>query len=147
YRCELCYAASPQCRQCVVDSHVHVPFHWISEWNGRHFVRHELADLGLIMGLEHQSHLCTQKPAGQTATEFMVIDVTGVHRCMLMWCYCGCRPQIEQLMLAGLFPATVEDPSHISTAFTFHVLRDFHVHSLSSKKSAYDYYDSLSRLT
>jgi hypothetical protein len=33
------------------------------------------------------------------------------------------------------------------TAFTFAVLNDFHIHSLTSKKSALDYVDALQKLT
>ncbi|KAF8582493.1 hypothetical protein K439DRAFT_1351087, partial [Ramaria rubella] len=50
-----------------------------------------------------------------------------------------------QLLHVGLFPATVEDKFRIPTSFTFGVLREFHIESLSSKISAYDYYDSLCR--
>jgi hypothetical protein len=49
-----------------------------------------------------------------------------------------------QLIRAGLFPATMDQPD---TAFTFMVLNDFHVHTLALKKSAYDHFTALKKLT
>ena len=51
---------------------------------------------------------------------------------------------MQQLLRAQLFPATVDQPT---TAFTFNVLREYHVHSLESKQSAYSYMGALRRLT
>lgn len=47
-------------------------------------------------------------------------------------------------MRARLFPATTQDPR---TAFSFAVLKQFHLHNLESKKAAYDYLGALRRLT
>ncbi|KIM35704.1 hypothetical protein M413DRAFT_51930, partial [Hebeloma cylindrosporum] len=47
-------------------------------------------------------------------------------------------------MRARLFPATMTQPT---TAFTFRVLQQFHIHHLVSKESAYDFVGSLRRLT
>ncbi|KAG5635468.1 hypothetical protein H0H81_011141 [Sphagnurus paluster] len=44
----------------------------------------------------------------------------------------------------GLFPATVRRPT---TAFTFQVLKQFHLHHLESKESTYDFIGALRRLT
>jgi hypothetical protein len=43
-----------------------------------------------------------------------------------------------------LFPATFEQPQ---TAFTFTAMKQFHVHALASKKSAYDYVKALCQLS
>ena len=51
---------------------------------------------------------------------------------------------MQQLLRSQLFPATVDQPT---TAFTFNVLREYHIHSLESKKSAYSYMGALRRLT
>jgi hypothetical protein len=51
---------------------------------------------------------------------------------------------MQQLLRFHLFPATTEQPT---TAFTFVVLREYHVHSLESKKSGYSYMRALCRLT
>lgn len=47
-------------------------------------------------------------------------------------------------MRARLFPATTQDPR---TAFSFAILKQFHLHNLESKKAAYDYLGALRRLT
>jgi hypothetical protein len=49
-----------------------------------------------------------------------------------------------QLIGARLFPSTLDSPA---TVFTFRVLKEFHSLSLSSKASAYDYYDVLKKHT
>jgi hypothetical protein len=49
-----------------------------------------------------------------------------------------------QLMKAGFFPGTVKDPR---TAFSFEMLRRFHIASLESKEAACNYVASLRRLT
>jgi CxC2 like cysteine cluster associated with KDZ transposases len=41
-------------------------------------------------------------------------------------------------------PATVDTPE---TVFTFKMLKDFHAHTLASKKSTYDHYTALQKLT
>ncbi|KAJ7777666.1 hypothetical protein DFH07DRAFT_951315 [Mycena maculata] len=50
----------------------------------------------------------------------------------------------EQLVAVRLFPASWKRPE---TVFTSSVLRQFHIHSLTSKKSAYDYVRALAKLT
>jgi hypothetical protein len=52
--------------------------------------------------------------------------------------------KLDQLLEAGLFPASVKQPS---LAFTFNVLKDFHLHTLKSKKSAYDSISALHQQT
>ncbi|KAJ6550379.1 hypothetical protein DFH09DRAFT_1501297 [Mycena vulgaris] len=50
----------------------------------------------------------------------------------------------KQLLAVRLFPATFKQPQ---TAFTFTVLKQFHIQSLASKKSAYEYVEALCKLT
>jgi len=47
-------------------------------------------------------------------------------------------------MRAELFPATMNQPT---TAFTFRVLRQFHLHHLEGKESAYDFIGALRRMS
>jgi hypothetical protein len=61
--------------------------------------------------------------------------------------YCTCilsATKPLQLIAAVLFPTTIEHPD---TAFTFAVLNYFHVHTLASKKSAYDHFVALKKHT
>ncbi|KAA1478764.1 hypothetical protein DENSPDRAFT_788385, partial [Dentipellis sp. KUC8613] len=49
----------------------------------------------------------------------ILVDTSGVHRLWVEECECEDRqPVHQQLMMAGLFPATFKDPR---TAFTFQV--------------------------
>jgi hypothetical protein len=56
-----------------------------------------------------------------------IIDRSGVHEIGVRWC-CPNAPESDmQLMAAGLFPATFQNPK---TAFTFQVLEEFHLDNL-----------------
>jgi hypothetical protein len=65
-----------------------------------------------------------------------VVEDNGFHEMKVNFCACP-RPDDtspthwEQLLQVRLFPATWVQPE---TAFTFNVMRQFHVHSLASKK-------------
>ncbi|KAK7016791.1 hypothetical protein VNI00_018800 [Paramarasmius palmivorus] len=50
----------------------------------------------------------------------------------------------EQLLQFSLFPATVD---RIETVVSFQLLDDFYLHTLTSKKAAFDYFDALQRKT
>jgi hypothetical protein len=76
---------------------------------------------------------------------FTVVHTNGVHATRVRICGCsGAADKLSQLMHSQLFPATSQDPK---TAFTFSVLKDFHMHNLQSKCGAFDYMLSLRRLT
>ena len=47
-------------------------------------------------------------------------------------------------MRAQLFPATIAQPT---MAFTFRVLRQFHIHHLEGKESVHDFIGALRRLS
>lgn len=74
-----------------------------------------------------------------------VIDRSGVHEIGVRWCCCREAPGRDiQLMMAGLFPATIREPK---TAFTFQVLGDFHLDNLECKTTPSQYFSRLRRLT
>jgi hypothetical protein len=76
---------------------------------------------------------------------FTVVDTNGVHATRLGVCGClGAGTKVEQLMQARLFPATTHDTR---TAFTFRVLKEFHLHNLESKRAAYDFLGAIQHLT
>jgi hypothetical protein len=80
--------------------------------------------------------------------EFTIADHNGFHIRQLQFCRCR-HPEkddkdYEQLLAVRLFPATF---THPQTAFTFTVMKQFHIHTLASKKSAYDYVKALCMLT
>lgn len=76
---------------------------------------------------------------------FTIVDCNGIHSTWVRFCYCKGNPdRVKQLMLLGLFPATVSWPE---TAFTFHMLKQFQIVCFQGKISAYDFIDSLMGLT
>ncbi|KAA1479544.1 hypothetical protein DENSPDRAFT_743719, partial [Dentipellis sp. KUC8613] len=75
----------------------------------------------------------------------VLVDTSGIHDLYVEVCECPDSQSIHaQLMMAGLFPATLRDPR---TAFTFSVLDDYRLENLQCKTSAYHYYGKLRRIT
>ncbi|KAF8572536.1 hypothetical protein K439DRAFT_1378318, partial [Ramaria rubella] len=118
----------------------------VKEWTGQMFTHHDLSELGLVISLGNHGAIYHHVPTGVEPTCMTVVHTMGIHWNRIHWCHCSpLVPPLHQLLHVGLFPATVEDKFRIPTSFTFGVLREFHIESLSSKISAYDYYDSLCR--
>jgi hypothetical protein len=74
-----------------------------------------------------------------------IIDRSGIHEIGVQW-YC-CSNALEcnmQLMTAGLFPATFQNPK---IAFTFCALEEFHLDNLECKTTPSQFISHLRRLT
>ncbi|EJU00647.1 hypothetical protein DACRYDRAFT_53864, partial [Dacryopinax primogenitus] len=143
-RCRDCFQAPPLWGSCQVTSHVHNPFHWTEVWQGKFYAHQSLHDLGLLICLRHNSTAC---PASlrPPSTPFVVIHANGIHNILPGFCQCPRGPNHHiQLLCANLFPATFDNPK---TAFSFTIMKDFHLHRLCLKKSTYDYYAKLVRQT
>ncbi|KAJ3520759.1 hypothetical protein NMY22_g12606 [Coprinellus aureogranulatus] len=114
-------------------------------WDSGFFRPVSLKDLGLHLYLGHCGARCPNLSSTSSARPLVLVDTNGFHHVALHFCKCdGAPEEFIQLMRARLFPATVIQPS---TAFSFDVLENFHNHTLTSKKSVYDYHDALTRLT
>jgi hypothetical protein len=73
------------------------------------------------------------------------IDRSGVYEIGVRWCCCSNAPKCDmQLMAAGLSPATFRNPK---TAFTFRVLKEFHLDNLECKTTPGQFTSHLRRLT
>ena len=73
------------------------------------------------------------------------VHMNGFHKISIHFCYCeGAASQAIQLSNRGYFPGTMVQPG---TIYSFGVLENFHAHTLSSKKSLYDYHDALVKMT
>ncbi|KZT52119.1 hypothetical protein CALCODRAFT_420767, partial [Calocera cornea HHB12733] len=143
-RCRDCFLEVELCSICQVDVHSRNPLHWIETWNGDFFERTSLQKLGLTIHLGHRGLPCPTTSSA-TPVAFTIVHINGVHNVSLAFCSCdGASERYLQLLGSRLFPVTYELPK---TAFTFAVLKDFHLHTLCSKKSAYDYYAKLVRQT
>lgn len=140
YRCEDCFQPQVLCGLCVANAHSHLPFHHIQVWNGTFFSRTSLAAAGMSLSLGHEGNPCPNRllTPGRMTT---VVHTNGVHRISVKYCHCTpAKTDALQLMAAQLFPATIEQPE---TALTFTLLKDLHIHGLTSKKSVYDHFDAL----
>ncbi|KAF8520555.1 hypothetical protein JB92DRAFT_2786172 [Gautieria morchelliformis] len=149
FRCLECRKSPRFCASCIVEMHRRLPFHRVQRCNGERYVQTPLVDLGLVISLGHEDNdLCPHIPPQHPPQQFTVVHTNGHHRVTLQLCHCHGHPDpVRQLMRMGLFLTTVQDPQRISSAFTFASLTDFHIQSLTSKKSAYDYCEALCRHT
>lgn len=145
YRCMDCWFPPILCDSCIKDSHVGNPFHRIQKWNGLYFDRTTLSKLGQVIGLGHHGALCPNRLQDSKGRAITVVHVNSIHQVLIKFCHCVNAPaEYNQLAKASLFPATVERPA---TAFTFHVLKEFHNLSLTSKIPAYDFINALVNMT
>ena len=147
FRCEECFSGPPSCKLCILNSHHHLPFHHVQRWDNTHFTRTSLGSLGLVIFLGHDMKHCHNAPHDSKGRPFVVVHTNGIHNINIDFCRCTSATDDSdpfQLTSAGLFPATVDKPE---TVFTFAMLKDFHAHTLASKKSAYDHFSALKKLT
>ena len=148
-RCNDCFQHSTTCRQCFVDQHRSLLFHWALVWNIDlgHFEKRDYSSLapeGLSIQLGHGSSF-ERCPGTSTDSIVNVVHTNGVHGTKLRFCGCiGAADHVTQLMRARLFPGTLKKPQ---TLFTFTVLKEFSMHNIQSKCGAFDYMMSLRRLT
>jgi len=147
-QCEDCMLYVATCTDCFIASHANLPTHWAKVWDthGGFFIRHDIAALrsdvcSLYLG--HSGKPCPSKYASNLM--FCIVDTNGIHNTRIRFCAChGIPNRAEQLMRAQVFPASVNQPT---TAFTFQVLRQFHLYHLESKESVHDFVGALRRLT
>lgn len=147
--CMDCTYFEPSCNTCFIQRHLHNPLHWPRIWNGKFFEKKDISSLGYIFTFSqtHGAGRCPQADY-QNPLSFIIVDETGVHRTKAV--FCGClghhedKHRFNHLLRHRMFPATVARPG---MAFTFSVLHDFHLQTLTSKKSPYDYVEALRRKT
>ncbi|EJD33797.1 hypothetical protein AURDEDRAFT_28973, partial [Auricularia subglabra TFB-10046 SS5] len=148
WRCLDCIDQSPCCGTCLKGRHAQAPFHKVQKWNGLFFDRATLRECGLELHLGHDGRKCPESSTMRTI-EMTIADVTGIHTLMVNPCCCRgigevAADDIEQLILARLFPATFSNPR---TAYTFRLMEHWHLDILQGKKPVYDYWISLQRRT
>lgn len=149
YRCRECANSLGLCATCVKVAHVQTPLHWIEEWDAdaAHFNRIDLSSIGHVWHLGHHGAPCPElsRLRAPEPREMTVTHTNGIHVCKIMMCRCPSYPPlVRQLLRCQLFPATLEHPQSV---FTFAVMTDSHLDTLTSKKSAYDYMQKLRRQT
>jgi hypothetical protein len=146
--CFECFQHSPRCSSCFVRIHQNNPFHWARVWdpNDHCSKKRDYASLSdtLFIQLGHGGDSSDCK-GGAPPVLFTVTHTNGVHGTRLRFCACrGAPNKVSQLLRARLFPATTNDPR---SAFTFEVLKNFHILNMQAKCSTFDYSLSLRRMT
>lgn len=145
YRCKECFLSRPLCHSCILLSHSQMPFHVIEKWTGMFFMPISPSALGIIVYLGHYGRPCLNNSVLMKGRDTTVVHTNRIRQYRIEYCHClGAPAEFVQLTQSGLFPTMLERPE---TAFTFSVLDDFHVHTLTSKKSLWDYYEALVRHT
>jgi hypothetical protein len=148
YRCagaEKCCDPPLQCKTCIVQAHHSLPFHRIEVWSGTHFLMSSLYALNYILHLGHHGKRCPNLSTSTRPRPMTAVNTNGFHKIFIHFCYCeGAASQAIQLSNQGYFPGTMVQPE---TIYSFAVLENFHAHTLSSKKSLYDYHDALVKIT
>lgn len=83
------------------------------------------------------------KPA--PGDHFIILHTNGIHDAALNFCACTtAQTDTIQLLRAGLYPATTQSPE---TAASIVALEFYHILTFESKASAFEYHNTLSRLT
>lgn len=145
--CEDCTFYEAACRECFIETHRCNPFHWARVWNEQEgfFIRADISVLreSYAIQLGHQNGIC---PSPQVpSVKFVVTCDNGVHATRISFCDCfGSVDRVAQLMRAKMFPGSCNEPI---SSFSLSVLKQYDIHSLQAKISAYDYCLSLRRLT
>jgi hypothetical protein len=110
----------------------------LQAWTGGYFQNRSLRDLKMVFNLGHNGSACPLSFAAQN--NFTVFDMNGIHVVDIRFCKCLSEnriiPNRVQLLRIGWFPASITSPH---SAVTFDTLRTFHLLTLQSKISAYDF--------
>ncbi|KAG6895616.1 hypothetical protein C0992_000364, partial [Termitomyces sp. T32_za158] len=142
YRCVDCLDSRMFCCSCLLAGHILLPFHWVEEWTGLYFRRMSLGKLGIEIQVGHIDREDCGNPFPVNA---VVLHTNGIHEVTIKFCNCMASiPRNIQLLRAGLFPATIIYPKTIAT---FQLLNHFQLLSFMSKVSAFEFYQTLARLT
>ncbi|KAJ7791866.1 hypothetical protein B0H13DRAFT_1675855 [Mycena leptocephala] len=158
FRCQDCFKPRMCCRRCIINKHDDNPFHRLECWTGKHFERVRWEDSKddeqrlvlqtcLKSGVERCPEVTDRSVRSQVVT---VCHHNGLHSVGFEFCACTAGrgapvlPHWEQFLALGLFPASYSTPK---TVFTWTVMKEFHIHCLTSKKSPYDYIKVLCKLT
>lgn len=145
YRCSDCSSTVPVCALCLIECHKMENFHWAERWTGLFFERMDMSKLGLRVHLGHHGDRCEHSRKGDSGSKMIIVDINGIHLSHIIFCECAGRAEkCLQLVRHGIFPSSTKAPE---LGFTFRCLRDFHVHTHTSRKSAFDYMKALGRMT
>lgn len=148
FRCHDCPQHPPVCAPCLLETHPYEPLHWGEVWTGQCFRKVDLSTIGKRIFLGHGGLPCPVAAGNAAGKKLTAIDTNGVHEIVVMFCECsdnmGVNSHVLQLIRGRLFPYTTVNPE---TVVTFRCLKDFHVHTNASRKSAHDFMKAVLRMT
>jgi len=154
YRCGDCFQHPPCCGVCLLNSHIYLPFHRITQWcDPGYFAATSLAKVGMVIRLNHLETICpyyeTQRDLDQKA--ITVIHDNGLHEVKVQYCRCGDATSFSNmgensppcaLWQAGMWPATYHSPATVATVS---VLRSFQLLSVECKLNSSSFFTYLRR--
>ena len=123
-------------------SHLRLPTHHITAWNGTFWDDSSLDALGLAVHLHHPSTVC---PDGSETAIILIGDINGF--CNVRVCYGPLSAENtkgRQLLRHGFFPCSDICPK---SAFTIAALEHFSLFGTLGKNSTHKFYAVLERLT
>ncbi|KIJ55894.1 hypothetical protein M422DRAFT_150547 [Sphaerobolus stellatus SS14] len=145
FDCQDCDLPGLICNECLCATHQFLPFHRPLEWTGDFFAKRSLSTLGLILAMGHAGELCPHVTTEFGPQKLVIADVNGLHEVMVGWCRCAAsKSSAKQLFARRLFPASMDRPR---TAFTFRLLKQFHMLSNVARITPWDFVGTLQRLT
>lgn len=154
FRCQDCPILGQQCQTCIIHGHRHRPFDRLRRWNteGEYWEKLTMSDLDFTLYLGHGTSCCPHIPQTATGSPLLAFlrDTTIVHEHGVMKmpiAYCRCpftRPEPEQLIATGLWPATWDRPK---TAITLNTLEAFYGLTLQAQVNLHDFVLYLKRCT
>ncbi|TBU45985.1 hypothetical protein BD309DRAFT_989187 [Dichomitus squalens] len=145
FRCKDCAPLAMRCAQCMCRSHCERPYNRILQWDldKRIWTKIALPQIGYELRLGHGGALCGKSLS--KASNLVVLHEHGIMDLPVVYCACeGSGSEVEQLMRAGLWPATWERP-HTATSLT--ALEAFHSLNLNGQVNVHDYLAHLKRQT
>ncbi|KIJ46788.1 hypothetical protein M422DRAFT_84058, partial [Sphaerobolus stellatus SS14] len=133
------------CASCLNSTHTWLSFHRPRKWRDGQFHKCSLADLGYLLALEHGGNPCPYIDDELGPQTLTIADLTGIHEVIVGWCRCASAPStVQQLFRRRLFPASMSRPR---TAFTFRLLKLFHMLNHVARTTPWDFVGTLHRLT
>jgi hypothetical protein len=147
FRCLDCYGRRWLCQGCLIDCHIHHPFHRPQQWKDGSFENVSLCDLGYVFKLGHlsSSRSCPEDDDMFGDRRMTVIHVNGIFEHCVRFCKClGANSEHLQLFDHRLFSSSFDRPE---TAFTLDVLEYYGIDSMECKTSAQSFFQKLRRVT
>ncbi|KAI0675894.1 hypothetical protein C8Q78DRAFT_1066529 [Trametes maxima] len=145
YRCEDCILPSFLCHACVVSTHAHRLCDRLWRWDppAGHWVGCTLPSLGYVLHLNHGGGECPH--AHREPRQFVVMYDHGVLDLPVWFCVCtNAAPETDQLIEAGLWPATWHQPR---TAMTISVMETYQLLSRQAQVAIDNFVRTLERKT